>query len=119
MKLNRGDIVLLDYPYGTGTGSKVRPALIVQSDIRNRILDHTIVALVSSSTGHAAHDPTQLLIEIATAEGTHSGLRRDSVVKCGNLFTIHESLLRRRIGTLSVAVMQRIDTCLKAALEIA
>jgi mRNA-degrading endonuclease toxin of MazEF toxin-antitoxin module len=31
MRVNRGDVVLVDYPFGTG-GVKVRPALVVQND---------------------------------------------------------------------------------------
>jgi mRNA-degrading endonuclease toxin of MazEF toxin-antitoxin module len=32
MRVNRGDVVLVDYPFTTG-GAKVLPALVVQSDI--------------------------------------------------------------------------------------
>ena len=28
MKLQRGDVVLLDFPYSDGTGGKVRPAVV-------------------------------------------------------------------------------------------
>jgi hypothetical protein len=31
MTVNRGDVVLVDYPFTTG-GAKVRPALVVQND---------------------------------------------------------------------------------------
>ncbi|MCI0486973.1 MAG: type II toxin-antitoxin system PemK/MazF family toxin [Blastocatellia bacterium] len=36
MNARRGDIVLVDFPYSNHTGSKVRPALVVQSDVWNR-----------------------------------------------------------------------------------
>ena len=29
--MKRGDVVLMDYPFSDGTGSKVRPALVVSS----------------------------------------------------------------------------------------
>jgi mRNA-degrading endonuclease toxin of MazEF toxin-antitoxin module len=32
MKVRRGDIVLVDFPYSDQTGRKVRPALVVQAD---------------------------------------------------------------------------------------
>ena len=35
--MNRGDVVLVDYPYSDATGRKIRPALIVQSDEKNKI----------------------------------------------------------------------------------
>jgi hypothetical protein len=31
MNVSRGDVVLVDYPFSDQTGSKVRPALIVQA----------------------------------------------------------------------------------------
>ena len=38
MNVQRGDIVLLDYPYLSGGGEKMRPALVVQNDRDNRRL---------------------------------------------------------------------------------
>ena len=38
MKAQRGDVVLVNYPFADGVGSKVRPALIVQCDSNNRRL---------------------------------------------------------------------------------
>lgn len=43
MKVQRGDVVLVDYPFSDRTGSKVRPCLVVQADYNNTRLDDTIV----------------------------------------------------------------------------
>ncbi len=32
MNVQRGDVVLVDYPYTTGGGTKVRPVLVIQND---------------------------------------------------------------------------------------
>ena len=47
----RGDIVLAELPYSDGSGSKKRPALVVQCDRNNRRLDNVILAMITSSTG--------------------------------------------------------------------
>ena len=47
--MRRGDIVILDVPFSDRTGSKVRPALIVQDDDLNQHLTDTIIALITSS----------------------------------------------------------------------
>ena len=47
MKVNRGDVVLLDHPFSTGAGSKVRPVLVVQGDRDNARLTSTIVAMIT------------------------------------------------------------------------
>ena len=49
MKIRRGDIVIVDFPYSDQTGRKVRPALVVQSNVWNQPIDDTILALITSS----------------------------------------------------------------------
>jgi mRNA interferase MazF len=119
MKVRRADVVIIDHPFSDASGAKVRPALVVQSDRRNARLTETVVALISSNLRHAATDATQLLIDLTTPDGQASGLNRTSVVKCGKLFTIHEHLVRKKIGVLSAALMLKVNDCLKTALELA
>jgi mRNA-degrading endonuclease toxin of MazEF toxin-antitoxin module len=45
----RGQIVIVDFPFTSGTQSKVRPALIIQSDRENRLLSKTIVAMITGN----------------------------------------------------------------------
>jgi mRNA interferase MazF len=118
MKARRGDVVIIDHPFSDASGSKVRPALVVQSDSRNIILTETIVALISKNLAHIGIDPTQLLIDVSTADGKASGLIRNSAVKCGKLFTLHEDLIRRKIGTLTTTLTLQVSDCLKSALEL-
>ena len=118
MKVTRGDVVLIDYPFSNAGGSKIRPVLVVQADLRNGLLTNTIVAMITKNVSRVASDPTQLLIDISTPDAAQSGLTLTSAVTCGNLFTLHENLVRRKIGELSAAVMQQVNDCLKAALEL-
>jgi mRNA interferase MazF len=113
----RGDVVLAWYPFASGAGGKRRPCLIVQNDRDNQRLTNTIVAQITSNL-QAASEPTQLLIRVSTPEGQQSGLLHDSLVSCNNLATIEQSLIGRVIGSLPDAVMQQIDACLKAALDL-
>jgi mRNA interferase MazF len=117
MTLRRGDVVLLDWPFAGGTGRKYRPALVIQNDRDNQRLTNTIVAMITSLT-HRAAEPTQLFIDLSTPEGKQSGLHRDSVVNCVNLFTVEQAKVLRTVGTLPPALMQQIDACLKTALGL-
>lgn len=118
MKVQRGDVVIVDHPFSDATGSKVRPALVVQNDARNALLAETIVVLASKNLKHVGTDLIQLLIDIATADGKLSGLRVNSAIKCGKLFTIHENMIRKKIGALSAPLIKQVNDCLKAALEL-
>jgi mRNA interferase MazF len=119
MKYSRGDIILADLPFSDRTGSKVRPALVVQNDPNNARLDDVIVAMITRTTARAAAEPTQLLIEITTPLGLATGLLHSSAVKCEHLITLHKSFVRRVVGRLPDPLMRQIDVCLKTALGLA
>jgi mRNA interferase MazF len=118
MIVQRGDVVLLRFPFSDGAGMKVRPALVVQCDRNNRRLANTIVAMITRTTQRAATEPTQLLIDLATPEGRQSGLLHDSAVKCENLFTVQQSLILQKIGVLGPAAMTQVDASIQASLGL-
>ena len=65
---SRGDVVLVDYPFSSGSGFKRRPALVVQNDRDNGRLATTIVAMITSHPARV-YEATQLLIDSSTPEG--------------------------------------------------
>lgn len=106
MPLKRGDVILTYVPNVGSPGGKLRPALVVQSDHNNVRLNETIIAAITSNTSHV-HEPTQLLVDLTTAEGRASGLLHDSAVRCERLHSIPPVDARRVIGTLSAPLMQQ------------
>lgn len=117
MSVRRGDVVLIDFPFSGGSAGKVRPALVVQNDLDNRRLTNTIIAMITSQTKRALQ-LTQLLIDISTPDGALTGLRKNSVVNCVNLFTVEQTKILRTIGHLSAPLLRQIDDCLKLALGL-
>ncbi len=93
MKVRRGEVVIVDFPYSDQTGRKVRPALVVQSNVWNQRLDDTILALITSSRHRKVGATTQYFVDISTDEGQQTGLRLDSVVQCENLITYDQCVL--------------------------
>ena len=118
MKVQRGDVVLVDYPFSDGSGSKVRPTVVVQADQWNARLDDAILAVVTSSEKRRVPTPTQFLIEVSTVDGQLTGLRADSVVQCGNLATYAQDRIIRIMGRLADSHMDQLDECLSAALGL-
>jgi mRNA interferase MazF len=116
MSVSRGDIVLVDYPFSDRTGSKIRPALVVQADVLNSRITDTILAAISRSTHRASVE--QLFIDISTPEGNQTGLRQNSMIQCENLLTFDQRLIVTKIGKLSVPLMQQVNNCLKKALDL-
>ena len=117
-RISRGDVVLLPIAFVSGAGSKVRPAVVVQTDALNPRLNSTMVAIVTSTNVRAQVEPTQFFIDISTPDGKQTGLLHDSTVKCEHLDTVDQRDIFRVIGQFSPAMLAQLETCLKAALEL-
>jgi mRNA interferase MazF len=117
MSLRRGDVVLIDVPFLTRPGSKIRPMLVVQADVNNARMANTILVTISTNVGRS-HQPTQVLIDVRTPAGSQSGLLATSVVSCENLLTVRQSHVIRTIGRLPAELMRGVDEALKASLGL-
>src|SRR6516162_6090962 len=100
--MKRGDVVLVDWPYSDRTGSKLRPAVVVQADFLNGLIDDTVLVQIT----RVAHNipGTEVLIDPAQESG--SGLIHVSVASCANLLTADPILIDQTIGYLSAATMR-------------
>src|SRR5258708_40041005 len=101
MNVQRGDVVMADWLLSDRTGSKRRPALVVQADAYHTALDDTILALITGSARRRVGTATQLEIDMATPDGMQTGLVINSVVQCENLVTVDRQLILRIRGRCS------------------
>src|SRR6185295_9079109 len=106
--MKRGDVVIVDFPFTSGTQSKVRPALVVQGNQHNQALSKTIVAMITGNLSRA-NQPTHCVVDPASSEGASSNLHGKSLVSCINLFTIEQSSVIRTLGFLSPSLLSRVD----------
>jgi mRNA interferase MazF len=112
--MKRGEVVEVDWQYTDMTGGKLRPAVVVQGDFINALIDDTILIQITS-TRHSIPN-TEVLLD-PVLEPT-SGPSKKNVVSCINVTTCDQALVLRTIGYLSDATMQQIEKCLKLVLEI-
>ena len=112
--MRRGEVVTIDWQFSDLTGSKVRPAVVVQADFLNGILDDTLYVKV---TGHRYSIPGTE-VEVDPAVETTSGLLKVSYVSCKDLLTRDQTLIHNTLGVMSDTVMRQIEACLKTVLEI-
>jgi mRNA interferase MazF len=112
--MRRGDVVEVDWQYSDLTGSKKRPAVVVQADFLNGSIDDTILVQITSRR-HGIPG-TEALLDPAVE--TASGLRKVCVASCTNILTMDQARILRTVGYLSDAVMQQIGDCLKMVLEL-
>ena len=96
---------------GDYTG-KPRPVVIVQDDRFEQAKSVTVCAVTS--------DPTDApLFRVALAPAPENGLHEDCRVMVDKITTVRRERLKRRIGSLSVTDMRRIDRAILVFLGIA
>src|SRR6266446_5343913 len=111
--MRRGDVVEIDWQFSDLTGSKVRPAVVVQADFLDGLSDDTILVKITGS--RYAIPGTE--VEIDPAVETASGLSKRCYASCKDILTRDQTLILRTVGFLSDAVMRQIEACLKTVLE--
>ena len=111
MSVQRGDIVLLQAPFTSRTGAKPRPMLVVQNDNNNGRMANTILVFITTNRSRAA-EPTQVIVDIGTPEGSQSGLRQTSVVSCENILTVVATCRQQGRN-----VLEYLTGCCEAALQ--
>ena len=104
----------IDWQFSDLTGSKVRPAVVVQADFLDGLIDDTILVKI---TGQRFGIPGTEVVIDPTVE-TASGLSKVCYASCKDILTRDQALVLRTGGVLSDGAMQKIDVCLKAVLGL-
>lgn len=112
--IERGGIHWADFgPVVGSRPAKRRPVVVVQSETLNRSrLATVVVAAISSNTDLARHPGNVFL------PARSSGLPRDSVINVTTLTTFDRVELEHPVGTVPLAVMQKVDAGLRLVLGL-
>jgi mRNA interferase MazF len=93
-RYKRGDIILVPFPFTDLSSSKRRPALVVSpDDFNGRLQDLVVIAITSQLTDDNA-------VTVEQDDCVDGMLPKTSVVKLAKLFTIHSTLVLKRICAL-------------------
>jgi mRNA-degrading endonuclease toxin of MazEF toxin-antitoxin module len=106
---NRGQIVLVEFGFSEGHGSKRRPALIISSPPYHASRDEVIVAAITSNVRRPLLGDTKL------AQWKAAGLLFPSIVT-GIVRTVKAALITRTVGALVRSDLQDAHQRLKSAL---
>ena len=113
--MNRGDVVIVDWPYSDLSGSKLRPAVVVQADFLNGLVDDTVYVKVQSQPYAIPGTEVELDPAIEAFIGPQKYL---CYASCKDLLTREQALVHHALGVLSDVAMRQIEACLKTVLEI-
>lgn len=110
----RGDIYLVEFDPARGHEvKKTRPALVIQNDIGNRHSPVTIVAAVTSKLS-----PVPYPVDVTVAPTKANGLSVESAIQLGQIRSVDQQRLVKRLGTLDPAAMRRVDEAIKISLGL-
>src|SRR5580704_17020933 len=87
--MNRGDVVEVDWPFSDRTGSKTRPAVVVQADFLNGLIDDTVLVQITGTR----HGLPGTEVEIDPSVETASGLAKVCYASCTNVLTLDQTLV--------------------------
>ena len=99
---SKNEVILVRYPFSNLSGSKVRPAVVVNASHVSQ--DVIIVPLTSKVSGLLAG-------EFVLADWKSAGLNVASAAKRG-LYTVHQSLVVKSVGSLSATDAVNLDRSL-------
>ena len=104
----RGEVWLVEFP----DDPKMRPALIVSTDVRNELANSVLAVPITTNLRTA---PTHVLLPAG-----QGGLLHDSMARCENVSYLHKSRLSRGplAGTISPASMSDVERCLLRTLGV-
>lgn len=94
---NKGDVILIPFPFTDLSATKQRPALIISSDQFNNNHKDVIVMAISSQIPSQIPEDEYLL---SSADMKNSGLPRKSIIKLGKVVTINQSLIIKKLGKI-------------------
>lgn len=103
-----GDVVLLTFPFSDLSGSKLRPAVVLAVVDR----DEFIVCQITSKRKSDAR-----ALELSSVNFTSGGLRITSFARPAKLFTVHRTLVVRRVAVLRSERLEAIRAAVVRAIE--
>ncbi|VAW31450.1 hypothetical protein MNBD_CHLOROFLEXI01-2096 [hydrothermal vent metagenome] len=112
LKFQRGDVVLIRFPFTDLSGSKRRPSVILaeySSDI--------VVAFVSSVLP-TKPEQSDILLKPSSPFFLMTGLKKASVVRLRKVATLECELVTRRLGKLEPELLTAVDKALVHGLGI-
>ncbi len=113
MIIKKGDVFLANLePIKGSEQGGIRPVLIIQNDISNKYSPVTIIAAITSKI-YEKEFPTNVFLS-----KEDSNLDKDSTILLNQIRTLDKSRLIRKIGSLSLEIMKKVDMAIKISLAL-
>jgi mRNA interferase MazF len=95
--MQKRDIILVRIPFTDLSEAKLRPALVL-----GKLQDDNLCCFISSNI------QTKTTHDVIVQKNSQNNLAVDSVIKGGKLFTLHNSLIEKKIGVIQEDVYKMV-----------
>ncbi len=112
--MNKGDIVLVPFPFTDLSQTKLRPAVVLWADPNGQ--DVTLCFVSSQNVTHIY--PGEFVLDPADPESQQTGLKVISKVRVTRIATLERQLLVRKLGKLGTDQLKQLDDALVQAFQL-
>jgi mRNA interferase MazF len=109
---NRGDVVLVQFPFASAAASKQRPAVVISSLEYHRSGPDVLIASITSNLTAYPHAGDH-----AIADWQAAGLMLPSLAQA-KIATVERGMVRRRLGRLNPEDWEAVQSGLRLALGL-
>ncbi len=113
--MKRGEIYLARFPMGGKGGAKIRPVLLLTDPVGP--VPEVLTAYISTVLPPALL-PSDLMLDASLPDYASTNLAQVSVLRLHKLATLHRRDAVRRVGELSAAAVQEVETRLRSLLNL-
>ena len=111
-KLEPGNIILVNFPFTNLQSSKVRPALVLSTKGED-----VIILGIFSRVPDDIWDSWIKISELNPGF-KQTGLKKVSIIKTEKITVVHQSLVRKELGSIPSKLMQQVKQTLRKTLGI-
>ncbi|MEW6203645.1 MAG: type II toxin-antitoxin system PemK/MazF family toxin [bacterium] len=111
-RFERGDVILVPFPFSDQSAAKRRPAVIISSNLYNNVSSDLIIMAITSQT-----EKTIGIGECLIKDWQNSGLLKPSAIKPA-ISTIEQKLILKKLGMLSSEDLISMENALKELFDL-
>lgn len=105
--MNKGDIILIPFPFTDLSSNKLRPAIVLFSNEYD-------VTISFITTQIKWKEPT----DIDLIPSLQNGIKRPSIIRLSKIATVDRSLIVGKLGELQIQEIQELNIKLKQLLQL-
>ena len=105
--MQKGDVILIIFPFTDLSGNKLRPALVVAET-------PTDITVLFITTQLKWQEPSDVIL----LPDSNNGIKKQSLLRTSKIATLDKTLIKGLLGSISTVVQNEVDLNLKGYLQL-